>query len=1445
MDLEKGLRDLLSPDLDAMFWTPLRAGKASAWWAHVPFAFWCMAACKPRLFVELGTHNGVSYAAFCEANRLSNAGARCYAVDTWEGDEHAGQYGDEVYNDLRDLHNQRYSAFSEMLRCTFDEALPRFQDGSIDLLHIDGLHTYEAVRHDFESWLPKLSDRAVVLFHDTNVLEGDFGVHRLFAELAARYPHFEFLHGYGLGVLAVGGNVPAPIEALCACADDHRASAALRDRFSHLGALWHTLAREQLGNTELHGRIAAAVQEANAAKAAVAQELDAARAAAASAEAQREALRAEIAGLEAVRDRAQERVAELRGLLTESRGNLETALATTAAASWQTSDAVADAMRSAFARRYREAFQDPSTGIKSRLKRRLLRQVARFGRLAPPIRNRALARLEFHRQADVIRQSLLFDREWYLEQYPDVARAGADPVTHYLLNGAADGRDPGPHFSTTGYLAANPDVTASGLNPLVHYVIYGEAEGRTWPKAAPASQGLPILTTQHIAMPLASAREPSLSLLYVSGEPDTPGNIYRVARYIEAAAVNGVEAKWIPQADLADHLTTVANCSVLVLWRTPWSDTIAMAIETARRSGGVVVFDVDDLMIDPSLAVTSVIDGIRSQHLTETGVREHYARVRQTMFASDICTTTTEELAHIMRDAEKPVHVLPNGFDQEAFDISRRAAREWRRARDGLVRIGYAGGSRTHQKDFGLAAAAIARVLRERPECRLVLFRTQDGRMPLIDIEEFPVLEAVQAQIEWRPLQPLTDLPKEMARFDINLAPLEFGNPFCEAKSELKFFEAALVEVPTIASPTGPFRRAIEHGRTGFLAASADDWYFHLDRLAGNAALREAVGRAALHTALARFGPRQRALQFGRFLDQLRGGATAARGFALDALLRSRPERLPRVYPSEVIFEHDTGGQAEVSVVIPLYNYEQHVVEALDSVLDQTLHPLDLVIVDGHSTDKSLAVALKWARANAARFNRLVLLKNNANYGLGLCRNSGFDAAQTPYVMLLDADNRLLPPCCELLLKAIRKSSAAYVYPTIQHFGASDRFISSAPYAPQRFVHGNYIDAMALVSKEAWAIVGGIDHVRFGWEDYDLWCRFAEHGLAGEWLPKLLAEYRVHPTSMLSTQTLASGNYRHLMENYTLRHPWVWLRDRHLARVMPMASVRPTPSDGQSRLDRLLPILRCPVTRQKLGYDETRTALRSFDGLQSWPIVEGRPALSPLLLDPEIRSPDQISNEVPREALDIIRSSPGWVLNLSAGGSLEKFENVVEVEYAIFRHTDIVADAHILPFEDASFDAAIVMNAFEHYREPRRVAAELFRVLRPGGRIHIRTAFLQPLHERPWHFYPCTRHGLEEWFAAFEVDKLHVSDNFCPNHTISWIATELEGALRTEVSAEAGERFGKATMADFVQLWTNPSGRTSPLWTDMQRIPQHTQEITAAGFELIGRKPLDLPDLKA
>jgi hypothetical protein len=220
--------------------------------------------------------------------------------------------------------------------------------------------------------------------------------------------------------------------------------------------------------------------------------------------------------------------------------------------------------------------------------------------------------------------------------------------------------------------------------------------------------------------------------------------------------------------------------------------------------------------------------------------------------------------------------------------------------------------------------------------------------------------------------------------------------------------------------------------------------------------LRRRIAAAALRDVLWTYGPERRVELMASALDQFRGGRPAARAFALE-LGRdfARVAPAPRLPRTETIFASGKLRASDVTVTVPLYNYARFVGEALASVRAQTLQDLDLIVVDDASTDDSLAVAVDWARQNAPRFNRLLVLRNHANAGLGPTRNVGFDVAETPYVLPLDADNRLLPRCAEACLEAIHATRAAYACPVIRTFGIESGVMGQLPYDPARLVCGN------------------------------------------------------------------------------------------------------------------------------------------------------------------------------------------------------------------------------------------------------------------------------------------------------------------------------------------------------------------------------------------------------
>ena len=268
------------------------------------------------------------------------------------------------------------------------------------------------------------------------------------------------------------------------------------------------------------------------------------------------------------------------------------------------------------------------------------------------------------------------------------------------------------------------------------------------------------------------------------------------------------------------------------------------------------------------------------------------------------------------------------------------------------------------------------------------------------------------------------------------------------------------------------------------------------------------------------------------------------------------------------------------------------------------------------------------------------------------------------------------------------------------------------------------------------------------------------------------------------------------------------------------------------RLRFLCTIMRCPETREDLELTNDGHLRAKISG-RLWETSGG---IANFL--PGVRLPSQtyahVSNAIAPEAQRIIDNSHGLVLNVSAGGTVDPPPHVIEVEFDYFLNTDIIGDVHNLPLKDRTFDAIICLNAFEHYHSPLTASDELYRILKTDGIILVHTAFLQPVHEAPNHFFGCTEFGLAKWFEKFEEVEISVTPNFNPLYTLSWLASDLCLALRATAPALA-DQIGAMTLREVAEFWQGPE-RDPVMASVFAEIPDEIQRRLAAGYQYIGRR---------
>jgi glycosyltransferase involved in cell wall biosynthesis len=383
-------------------------------------------------------------------------------------------------------------------------------------------------------------------------------------------------------------------------------------------------------------------------------------------------------------------------------------------------------------------------------------------------------------------------------------------------------------------------------------------------------------------------------VLFVVGIDGAPLR-YRAHLPAEAMALHGVrsDVRWYRDPDVAD---LAARADAIIVYRAPATAQVLELIERCRAAGTPVVFDVDDLIFDPGIA--EEIPALRLLPPDDAALwLEGVRRYRTTMEACDAFIGSTPALvAHAREVVGIDAHLFENGVGIAlgvASDIALRRPR-----RPGPLRVGYLSGTTTHDDDWRHVEAAVADVLMQHADAELWLA----GHLSPTD----SVLAGLGARVRRLPFTSWERIPGILRDLDVNLAPLEPGSRFNEAKSAIKWLEAALAGTPTIASPSGPFAAAIDDGTTGWLARDPESWSSTLDRVLRHADERSLVAARARRAALLGWSPHLQGRRYLEILDEvgrrprIRQPSATWTPLALDEpFLTSRAELQPYPVPLE------------------------------------------------------------------------------------------------------------------------------------------------------------------------------------------------------------------------------------------------------------------------------------------------------------------------------------------------------------------------------------------------------------------------------------------------------------------------------------------------------------------------------------------------------------------
>ena len=341
------------------------------------------------------------------------------------------------------------------------------------------------------------------------------------------------------------------------------------------------------------------------------------------------------------------------------------------------------------------------------------------------------------------------------------------------------------------------------------------------------------------------------SVAYFYEQADDSTFRYRIHNMTQVLASSGgdVSASYFFLADLHRLQEIAELADMLVICRTRYDQRVNHLINAFRRQGKRVLFDVDDLVFDTDYG--HLVQWTLDQDLRSPAVWDHWfaysSRLGTTLQLCDGTITTNDCLAERIRDyADVPVAIVPNYMNREQLAVSEpifAARRQEKVGEDGTIRLGYFSGSPSHNRDFAIITPSLETAMEADPRLELVVAGY---------IESGPLLARFGDRVEQHPFCDFVTLQKLVGSVAFNLVPLQH-NAFTNCKSELKYFEAAIVGTQTIASPTYTYGKAIRHGENGYLS-QAHQWVDRIRGAVDDLASFDAMAERSHDDALAKYG---------------------------------------------------------------------------------------------------------------------------------------------------------------------------------------------------------------------------------------------------------------------------------------------------------------------------------------------------------------------------------------------------------------------------------------------------------------------------------------------------------------------------------------------------------------------------------------------------------------